>query len=538
MIDTLRQLICMKATLHTNIFLYYLSRLFLIGKMVPDDVYGKKEMKQTVIVLMVIASQIGNFCGKAVYTLVFIMLPVLLFGKNGAYGASFASIAWIVFFMNGILGGLESHVYAVTREKYICIRYMKMNPEKYVKTNLLYTYVPFFIYFLPCILVCTKLCNKPLSQGVLLWFLLFLIRSVTEAAHVYLYDKKGILPSRSVKCTWILIVGCLAGAYLPVWLGTVPETKKWLFLPGVIGLLFVAGMLSLYYLFVGYRGYRQKMYKTVEEKWITSETVKNAKMQAADTEVGIKEKDMHLENSDEIRKKGMKGYEYFNELFFVRHRRQLLRPVYYRLCFVGLLFVGMILLRLGNRKMALEFCSQITLLLPTLVFVMYMISVAEKACKAMFYNCDKSMLKFGFYRNPDVIIKNFKIRLKRIAYYNAIVGAALSLSVIAFHLMCGYSPLRMDVILFTAAVLMLTVFFTVHHMFMYYIFQPYTENMRVKNPFFTVINFAVYVICYFCMKIQAGGLAFTAGVLIVTILYTGIALRLVYRFAPKRFRAK
>ena len=38
----------------------------------------------------------------------------------------------------------------------------------------------------------------------------------------------------------------------------------------------------------------------------------------------------------------------------------------------------------------------------------------EEFCKAMFFNCDISLLKYGYYREADAILKNFKIRLRKI----------------------------------------------------------------------------------------------------------------------------
>ena len=32
----------------------------------------------------------------------------------------------------------------------------------------------------------------------------------------------------------------------------------------------------------------------------------------------------------------------------------------------------------------------------------------------MFYNCDMSLLHYGFYRQPKVILKNFRFRLLRV----------------------------------------------------------------------------------------------------------------------------
>ena len=55
-----------------------------------------------------------------------------------------------------------------------------------------------------------------------------------------------------------------------------------------------------------------------------------------------------------------------------------------------------------------------TQMMPLMVFVMYLESTGARICKAMFFNCDISLLKYGYYREADVILKNFKIRLKKL----------------------------------------------------------------------------------------------------------------------------
>ena len=165
-------------------------------------------------------------------------------------------------------------------------------------------------------------------------------------------------------------------------------------------------------------------------------------------------------------------------------------------------------------------------------------TVADKACKVMFYNCDKSMLRFGFYRNPKTLLSMFRIRLIQVAKYNVMIGAAICAAVVAFRMVCGIWEFDGNMALFCLAVLVLSVFFTVHHLFLYYVFQPYSEEMNVKNPFFWVFNMVIYTVCFFCYEIQTGGVFFTMGVLAVTTAYIIVALMLVYRFAPKMFRVK
>lgn len=89
-----------------------------------------------------------------------------------------------------------------------------------------------------------------------------------------------------------------------------------------------------------------------------------------------------------------------------------------------------------------------------------------------------------------------------------------------------------------AAILCLGVFFAVHCLGMYYLFQPYTSDLQVKNPFFSAINFAVYIVCYMCIQIRSTPSWFALLVLAVTVAYSAVILALVYRRAPRTFRVK
>ena len=69
-------------------------------------------------------------------------------------------------------------------------------------------------------------------------------------------------------------------------------------------------------------------------------------------------------------------------------------------------------------------------MLPSFVFIMYSITVADKSCRAMFYNCDKDLLRYAWYRKPKVILRSFGIRLRRVALYNGLVAGALCLAAV------------------------------------------------------------------------------------------------------------
>lgn len=148
----LKQIIGMKAALWGNAFLYYVRRLWLVGKRIPESLYGNYELKKILSVVAVVFRQIGDFFGKPVYLLLAVGLPAVLMtqGEEPASLSGWACAVNIFFFLSGWVGSFgDSQVFAVTRDKVTCIKYMRMSARLYTHSALLFHYVPFFIYYLP-----------------------------------------------------------------------------------------------------------------------------------------------------------------------------------------------------------------------------------------------------------------------------------------------------------------------------------------------------------------------------------------------------
>ena len=235
------------------------------------------------------------------------------------------------------------------------------------------------------------------------------------------------------------------------------------------------------------------------------------------------------------------GWPYLQALFFRRHRRMLYKPVKIVLAIVaGVTVVGAgVLLFLRGEETAETF-NLVPLCLPYCVFFMYFMdnSVGTRICKAMFYNCDLAMLKYPWYRQGDVVLKNFLLRFTRLCGANLALSGAVCVMFTVLTLCAGGRPALGEYLVFMAAILCLGVFFAVHCLGMYYLFQPYTSDLQVKNPFFSAINFAVYIVCYMCIQIRSTPSWFALLVLAVTVAYSAVILALVYRRAPRTFRVK
>ena len=242
---TFQTILQIKATVNANTFLYYLKRLWVIGKHVPDRVYREEGLKNFLAVLTTVLGQLLKLFGKAVYLGLAAWLPLMLALEKGLLepAQAPAQLVNILFFLSCVVGPMQdSAVFGVTQQKYIALKYMKMPPRRYVYADLIMRYVPFFLYFLPVLLVAFLLVDGSVWQALGSFVMLFSFRFLGEAVQVWYYEKKETVLSRKVGLVWLLIGISLVGAYLPILLRVELPTMWILFsIPGVIAMLLIGG---------------------------------------------------------------------------------------------------------------------------------------------------------------------------------------------------------------------------------------------------------------------------------------------------------
>ena len=136
----------------------------------------------------------------------------------------------------------------------------------------------------------------------------------------------------------------------------------------------------------------------------------------------------------------------------------------------------------------------------------------------MFYNCDCSMLSFNFYREKQVILNLFQKRLKTVARVNLRPAFAIGIGLVFLLTICSnkFSLTYLSVLL---SVLLLSIFFSVHYLVIYYLLQPYNEQLQMKSISYSVISFLTYFICYLGKDIILPLPYFSILILVLTIIY-------------------
>lgn len=541
MINTIIQGRMLVFVQQVNVLLYYVRKLPFVGEKIPYRLYGETDIKKAIGAIPVVFSVIGAFVGTFLYFLLMIKLPANwiqgFWEKEGIFVDQKAVMVYLFLIFSFLPGSfLVSNLTEGAKKDYVLLHVMRIPAAQHYRSKMVLKGVKDTICFL-----------VPLlwfgfgAESALFVVSLFFTRYIGHAGILQHYrhsEKKGEKVFwKSLGKTFLMFGIILALGYGVA--AAVPRLffDRYVMAEVVVFLSFtLVGMFcfSKVWKYGGYTIFAKKMV-SLKDFLEQDDAVKEAR--AAD--VQIQDKDISKEELRSRKYEEKEGYDYLNAIFFERHKRIVSRAVKSRIIIilaVGL--IGAVALLFVGEQMKQKTFEAMTQMMPVMVFVMYLESTGGRICKAMFFNCDISLLKYGYYREADAILKNFKIRLRKLLMLDAVPAAIICGMILLWTLLCGEILAVWKVIPLMAGSLLLSAFFCLFHLFMYYITQPYTEEKTVKSPIFSVVNALVYFGCYLCLQIQTGSWLFTLGVLAVTIIFIPLSYFCVFRFAPKTFKIR
>ena len=541
MINTIIQGRMLVFVQQVNVLLYYVRKLPLVGEKIPYCLYGETDIKKAIGAIPVVFSVIGAFVGTFLYFLLMIKLPANwiqgFWEKEGIFVDQKAVMVYLFLIFSFLPGSfLVSNLTEGAKKDYVLLHVMRIPAAQHYRSKMVLKGAKDTICFL-----------VPLlwfgfgAESALFVVSLFFTRYIGHAGILQHYrhsEKKGKKVFwKSLGKTFLMFGIILALGYGVA--AAVPRLffDRYVMAEVVVFLSFtLVGMFcfSKVWKYGGYTIFAKKMV-SLKDFLKQDDAVKEAR--AAD--VQIQDKDISKEELRSRKYEEKEGYDYLNAIFFERHKRIVSRAVKSRIIIilaVGL--IGAVALLFVGEQMKQKTFEAMTQMMPVMVFVMYLESTGGRICKAMFFNCDISLLKYGYYREADAILKNFKIRLRKLLMLDAVPAAIICGMILLWTLLCGEILAVWKVIPLMAGSLLLSAFFCLFHLFMYYITQPYTEEKTVKSPIFSVVNALVYFGCYLCLQIQTGSWLFTLGVLAVTIIFIPLSYFCVFRFAPKTFKIR
>ena len=153
------------------------------------------------------------------------------------------------------------------------------------------------------------------------------------------------------------------------------------------------------------------------------------------------------------------GFAYLNELFIKRHQKILWKSSEkITVGALAVLAVGIFAVlffpetKEGINKILLN-------ALPYFVFVMYLINRGVGFTRALFVNCDHSLLTYPFYKSPSNILRLFRIRLWEIMKINLLPASVIGVGLAFLLFLSGGTDNPINYVLIFVTITALSIFF-------------------------------------------------------------------------------
>lgn len=509
-------------TYNINYFLYKLSKIPILGNLISEDIYAYTPDKKIFSILITIYGFIRSLIIKLGYYFL-LYLSILLIFKNNL--ANIFIHVLILFTILGIF--INTSLFVPGKKNYYSINLLRMNANIYTFSNLYSNFILAFINNFLCLCLFHYILNIPI---IYIWEVsLFCAcsRILSEAFGLMYYKFKGNILINNSKDYFSLVIPLILVTYI------LPICKVVMNQKLILGLMILSLILML--VAINYLKSIQD-YKIIYKRLNTKSTIGMDDSKINMTSLyEVDKKDYHI---DENKLKGKKGYDYFNTIFFLRHKKILMTSAKnYSLIILALTILGggYLLFNPEYKNIVYNFINNN---FTWTLFIMYFLNRGALITQAMFYNCDRSMLKFNFYREEKVILSNFKTRVKTVVKVNLIPALTFALCLIAILLITAKSINPITYVTIFVSILVMSILFSIHYLVIYYLLQPYDENMSMKSFSYNVVSFITYYICYLCTTYTFSILRFTVFVIIISIIYLIVALITVKKKAPFTFRLK
>ena len=161
-----------------------------------------------------------------------------------------------------------------------------------------------------------------------------------------------------------------------------------------------------------------------------------------------------------------------------------------------------------------------------------------KLTQTMFINCDRCLMSFSFYKTPAQIVKLYKIRIAEAVKLNLAPAIVLGLVFDIFVFMFGGQRYPGQYLIIPIAFVLMSALCSVHLLTLYYLLQPYTENIKVKNHLHTVLEVVSETIVVAVCWVPVKGWILVPVLVILNALYIFLATKLVAKISPKHWRVR
>ncbi|NQN71001.1 hypothetical protein HPA04_10745 [Streptococcus suis] len=519
-----------------NGFFYYLRKLPLVGKSIPESIFKSYSFKSSLFLVLHIFSIPSRFLVKGIWLAIYSCIAtfwIKLLSNNQLDFWQIPSDTWLIGFSLWMVfvgyayrfgKGFEPFIAKSERE---FMQNFGLSQSSFLQSQLFVEPIITSLSYLPALLIFSIL------SGNWLYLPLGLLTIPTgvftgQALNRWFFNRR-ILSRRNSWQSWVIlgtglaVIACL------------------ILFRNHLSLIFLLTVLVCQVLLIwfGYRYLKQQtnhldyLYYCMDQSLQMDKKIFELTKGNEYTRQGLQmQAKLSMETGKDL--SHLSGMTYLNALLFDRYKKVLYKKV--RGWVLSLVVILVALEAFRYYLEPFELTDAVLLrCLPFSFMIMYVASMGKVVAQMVFVNCDISMLHYPFYREAKTIIAGFNYRFLQTFKLNLIFAFSLFLAIMAL----GRFAFSLETILLTALLLIsLTALFSFHDLFIYYILQPFTKDMEVVNPVYKFLSGALYWVAYLNIKLDLGSHLYILLISIAMITYVSIGYWILLKKAPQTFRLK
>lgn len=525
MIQLFKQISKLNVAISVNGLVYYLRQIPLLKKIVPGYTYGNDELNNVVHVFSYLVLGARELFFHLLFLLCFIVFP----GVNAGWTGD-SNMMVFVFYITLFSAFFNDSLLKVSEEMYYGVVLLKVNVTDYVMMAFTKLLIKKSVINFIFLLLLSFIMGFEWYYCLIYPLFYVTLKIIVGYILVKLFEKTEVIYSE--KNT--LVVGAALLMVLVIAAVIFVKSMFGLYIPDRAFILFGCILVPIAYVCYTKLLKTNSFKAAFRGRLVWEKLILNVKESETEIQVAAS-KSLELGKEIQIQKD---GYAYFNALFFQRHRKILFKSsLRFALIQLGLSVVAFGVVYFIPELKA-DVYNLIQWQMPGFLIGMYYLNRGGKVVQAMFVNCDRSMLNYRFYRARETVLLVFVERLKVLAYVNLIPSLILSLGICALFGLSRPSAEWYYYVLIFASINSISLFFSVHHLVLYYLLQPYDESLSMKGYWYHIIHGVTYFVCYQALRFQVELFKFTVMTTLFSLVYIGIALILVFRYAPKTFKIK
>lgn len=472
---------------------------------------------------------------KLIYVLLFMYIPYKIFSMvSVAEGFQLRqSIVYFTCFLSCICGSLiNSGMFDIDEDAHAMLATMQVEPALFFKERIVYKLVIDAIGFM----LAFTIVGIDFGHAFYLMIWILISRLLGEFINLYVFRYTGRIINEIPLVTIVIMGTCVFMAYaFPFLRSRVVDLTVYVY--NYIWLLaaLVVAAVVLYELF-SYDGYAY-----IAKSYIARIKEKNRKEQDeensyGDMAMGEYSSDGYFKEYDKDKSRGLK---YIHKIFFARNLDYVRNIMMVRCILIVIAaVVGVVICRMSPAETRDIVWEVLCGALPIMVFIMYCLSVTPKLCKLMFCYMDLDTLTSGAYRSRRYNFKNYVVRLKMLVICELIQAAVMCVGFIAVAAASGNMAHIYKIIPVCIGIIMLSVFYAVFNLLVYYMCQPYNRQFKAKGYTFYAAHAGMLAICYGCVYISWPAVVFDIALALVLAVFLSGAATLVYYFSGRTFKVR